>query len=157
MPAPGVPKLIRSLFNRGVKPRYIARIVTDLNRKVFRRVFDQVAPPQLRDDACLIVMGSEGRGEQLLRTDQDNGLIFRNEPVNGQREAVSHSVHPDADRPGVSAVPRQRHGLATPSGRSRSPATSRSCAAGWRSRPATPSSSSPFSMTPAASPATPAC
>ena len=85
----GVPKLIRSLFNRGVKPRYIARIVTDLNRKVFRRVFDQVAPPQLREGACLIVMGSEGRGEQLLRTDQDNGLIFRDEPVNGQREAVS--------------------------------------------------------------------
>jgi CBS domain-containing protein len=28
-------------------------------------------------DACLIVMGSEGRGEQLLRTDQDNGIVFR--------------------------------------------------------------------------------
>lgn len=72
-----VPRLIKSLSERGVKPRYIARVVTDLNRKVFRRVFEQLTPPDLIGDVCLIVMGSEGRGEQLLRTDQDNGLILR--------------------------------------------------------------------------------
>ncbi len=75
-----IPRMIRSLFERGVKPRYIARLVTDLNRKLFRRVFEQVAPAEVRDLACLIVMGSEGRGEQLLRTDQDNGLIYRSPP-----------------------------------------------------------------------------
>lgn len=72
----GIPPLIRSLYERGVKPRYIARLVTDLNRKIYRRLFEQLAPPPLADSACLIVMGSEGRGEQLLRTDQDNGMIF---------------------------------------------------------------------------------
>ncbi|HSO42364.1 MAG TPA: DUF294 nucleotidyltransferase-like domain-containing protein, partial [Rhodospirillales bacterium] len=75
-----IPRMIKSLFERGVKPRYIARLVTDLNRKLFRRVFEQVAPAEVRDLACLIVMGSEGRGEQRLRTDQDNGLIFRSPP-----------------------------------------------------------------------------
>lgn len=84
-----VTTLIRSLFHRGVKPRYIARIVTDLNRKLFRRVFEQVTPPSRRDDLCLIVMGSEGRGEQLLRTDQDNGLIFRQEAPNGERTTIA--------------------------------------------------------------------
>ena len=34
----------------------------------------------MRGKACLIVMGSEGRGEQTIRTDQDNGLIL-SEPV----------------------------------------------------------------------------
>lgn len=87
--AAAVPHLVRSLFGRGVKPRYIARIVTDLNRKLFRRVFELATPPALRDGVCLMVMGSEGRGEQLLRTDQDNGLIFRTEPSNGQREAIA--------------------------------------------------------------------
>jgi CBS domain-containing protein len=29
------------------------------------------------NNTCLIVMGSEGRGEQILKTDQDNGLILR--------------------------------------------------------------------------------
>ncbi len=72
-----IPRLIKSLSDRGVKPRYIARIVTELNRKVFRRVFENLVPSDLIDNVCLIVMGSEGRGEQLLRTDQDNGLILR--------------------------------------------------------------------------------
>ncbi|MBL8659611.1 MAG: CBS domain-containing protein [Rhodospirillales bacterium] len=78
-----IPRMVRSLFERGVKPRHIARMVTDLNRKLFRQVFERVTPAEVRDLACLIVMGSEGRGEQLLRTDQDNGLIFRAPPPAG--------------------------------------------------------------------------
>jgi len=36
-----------------------------------------MASADLLADSCLMVMGSEGRGEQLLRTDQDNGIVFR--------------------------------------------------------------------------------
>ncbi|WP_213952533.1 DUF294 nucleotidyltransferase-like domain-containing protein, partial [Escherichia coli] len=32
--------------------------------------------PTLRGRCCLLVMGSEGRGEQLLKTDQDNALVL---------------------------------------------------------------------------------
>jgi CBS domain-containing protein len=35
-----------------------------------------LAPPSIRQAGTLIVMGSEGRGEQTVRTDQDNGLIL---------------------------------------------------------------------------------
>ena len=35
-----------------------------------------MAPEELLDKSCLIVMGSEGRAEQILRTDQDNALII---------------------------------------------------------------------------------
>jgi CBS domain-containing protein len=84
-----IPRMIKSLFERGVKPRYIARLVTDLNRKLFRRVFEEVTPNELRELACLIVMGSEGRGEQLLRTDQDNGLIFRTAPPREAAETMA--------------------------------------------------------------------
>lgn len=69
--------LIRALHSTGVKVRFIGELVTELNRKVFRKLFELLAPPDLIDNACLIVMGSEGRGEQILRTDQDNGLILR--------------------------------------------------------------------------------
>jgi CBS domain-containing protein len=58
----------------------IAEIVSDLNRRLFARLFDLVAPPAIRANGCLIVMGSEGRGEQTVRTDQDNALILA-EPV----------------------------------------------------------------------------
>jgi CBS domain-containing protein len=36
-----------------------------------------LAPADLVANSCLFVMGSEGRGEQLLKTDQDNGLLLR--------------------------------------------------------------------------------
>ncbi len=58
-----------------MKIRAIAEMVSDLNRSVLRRLFEFLAPPELRANACLVVMGSEGRGEQLARTDQDNALI----------------------------------------------------------------------------------
>lgn len=69
--------LIRTLHGTGVKVPFIADLVTELNRKIFRKLFELLAPPDLLANACLIVMGSEGRGEQLLKTDQDNGLILR--------------------------------------------------------------------------------
>jgi CBS domain-containing protein len=71
-----IPRLIRSLHERGTRPRYIARMVSDLNRKVFRRLYQELLPGDLADRACLLMLGSEGRGEQLLRTDQDNALIL---------------------------------------------------------------------------------
>ena len=72
-----IPQFVRSLYERGVKPRYIARLVTDLNRRIMTRLYRQMGSEELLADACLMVMGSEGRGEQLLRTDQDNGIVFR--------------------------------------------------------------------------------
>jgi CBS domain-containing protein len=41
------------------------------------RAWQIIAPAELVANSCLFVMGSEGRGEQLLKTDQDNGLILR--------------------------------------------------------------------------------
>jgi len=44
---------------------------------LFERAWQLIAPPDLVANSCLFVMGSEGRGEQLLKTDQDNGLVLR--------------------------------------------------------------------------------
>ena len=82
-----IPRLIAALHGRGVKPRYIARVVTDLNRRIFRRLFEQVVPADIRADCCLMVMGSEGRAEQLLPTDQDNAVIFATAPDRARVDA----------------------------------------------------------------------
>ena len=66
----------RVLRRQGVKVEVIAEIVSDLNRRLLSRLFEMVAPAELRTSGCLIVMGSEGRGEQTMRTDQDNGIIL---------------------------------------------------------------------------------
>lgn len=68
--------LIEALHGAGVKIAVIAEMVTDLNRRIQRRLFEFLAPPELAAHACLVVMGSEGRGEQIARTDQDNALII---------------------------------------------------------------------------------
>ncbi len=69
--------IVKKLHAQGVKARYIAKLISEINRKVFLRLFDMLMPEALQKDCALIVMGSEGRGEQILRTDQDNGLIVR--------------------------------------------------------------------------------
>ena len=69
--------VIRDLHNQGVKIRYIMQLVSELNRKMLRKLFALLAPPELLADACLLVLGSEGREEQVLKTDQDNALILR--------------------------------------------------------------------------------
>jgi CBS domain-containing protein len=73
--AAAIGPLLDALHATGMKIRAIAEMVSDLNRSVLRRLFEFLAPPELRTNACLMVMGSEGRGEQLARTDQDNALI----------------------------------------------------------------------------------
>jgi CBS domain-containing protein len=70
----------RMLRRQGVKIEVVSEIVSDLNRRLFAKLFQLVAPRSVSEKGCLIVMGSEGRGEQTMRTDQDNGLIL-SEPV----------------------------------------------------------------------------
>jgi CBS domain-containing protein len=67
---------VRTLRRQGVRVEIIGEVVSDLNRRLQSRLFEMVAPSEIRTGACLMVMGSEGRGEQTVRTDQDNGLIL---------------------------------------------------------------------------------
>jgi CBS domain-containing protein len=69
--------VIRDLHAKGIKIRYIMQLVSELNKKVLRKLFELLAPPELLENACLLVLGSEGREEQVLKTDQDNALILR--------------------------------------------------------------------------------
>ena len=72
-----ITRFVSLLYRGGTKVGQIGRLVQALNAKLFERTWQLVAPADLLVDSCLFVMGSEGRGEQLLKTDQDNGLILR--------------------------------------------------------------------------------
>lgn len=72
-----VTRLTALLWRGGAKVGAIAQLVGALNAKLFERAWQIIAPPDLVANSCLFVMGSEGRGEQLLKTDQDNGLVLR--------------------------------------------------------------------------------
>lgn len=76
LPARDIQAQVEALHRQKVKVEVIAEITSDLNRALFSKLFDFLAPPSIREVGCLMVMGSEGRGEQTVRTDQDNGLLL---------------------------------------------------------------------------------
>ena len=75
-PAQDIQAQVERLHQQGVKIDAIAEITSDLNRNLLAKLFELLAPPSIREQGCLVVMGSEGRGEQTVRTDQDNGLLL---------------------------------------------------------------------------------
>jgi len=72
----GLKNLVTTLNSNGVKVRYISKLVSTLNLKIYAKVFEMYVDEPLRQKSALIVMGSEGREEQILKTDQDNALII---------------------------------------------------------------------------------
>jgi CBS domain-containing protein len=80
-PAARITGLVALLYRGGTRVGQIGRLVQALNAKLFERTWQLVAPSELLAASCLFVMGSEGRGEQLLKTDQDNGLVLRDDAV----------------------------------------------------------------------------
>jgi len=69
--------LVESLLTNGIRTRFIMQLISAVNEQIIEKAFELTVPPALHDEVCLIVLGSEGRGEQILKTDQDNALIVK--------------------------------------------------------------------------------
>jgi CBS domain-containing protein len=74
-----IDQLVENLNRKGIKTHYIAKLVNELHRKMIHKLVELLLPEALQSEVCLMVMGSEGRAEQVVRTDQDNALMFSNE------------------------------------------------------------------------------
>ena len=72
-----VDEMVRLLHVSGIRIERMGQLVSELNRRLVARLWSLVAPGALVANSCLLVMGSEGRGEQLVKTDQDNALVLR--------------------------------------------------------------------------------
>ncbi len=78
--------LIRNLFENEGTAAALTHFVTEINDRAARRVIrlalegiePELGPPPV--PFAWIAMGSEGRAEQTLATDQDNGLLFADVP-----------------------------------------------------------------------------
>lgn len=71
-------QLARNLIAQGVEALTMTRFVSHLNDQVTRRLLDMVSAQHglSASDGCWIALGSEGRHEQTISTDQDNALIL---------------------------------------------------------------------------------
>ena len=101
---------VRTLRRQGVGVELIGEIISDLNQRLFSRLFEMVAPAEFRASGCLIVMGSEGRGEQTVRTDQDNGTYPFRTDRKDQAGRVSSRFFRRAGKLWLSALPGERDG-----------------------------------------------
>lgn len=68
--------LVRSLNAHGARIPYVMELVSALNSRIMGQLFELLVPEAHRQGICLLVMGSEGRREQVLKTDQDNALVL---------------------------------------------------------------------------------
>jgi CBS domain-containing protein len=70
-------QLVGGLMTNGIRTRFIMQLISAINEQIIEKAFNLVIPPALHDQCCLVVLGSEGRSEQILKTDQDNALILQ--------------------------------------------------------------------------------
>ena len=69
-------QLTRSLFAQGIHTAFLMKLIATINEQLIAKAFALVIPPAVQERVCLLMLGSEGRGEQILKTDQDNALIL---------------------------------------------------------------------------------
>ena len=86
--AANIRRFARTLLGQGVAARQLTQLISHLNDVLTEQLLQMVAHQHGLDfeRACWLAFGSEGRSEQTISTDQDNGLVF-------------DSDNPDADRP----------------------------------------------------------
>ena len=86
--ARGMDRLVRVLHAQGARMPALLELVSALNSRIMARLFELLLPAEARQQCCLLVLGSEGRREQLLRTDQDNALVVADDGDGPELEAA---------------------------------------------------------------------
>ncbi|MFD2248227.1 DUF294 nucleotidyltransferase-like domain-containing protein [Pontibacter ruber] len=85
-------ELVLKYLEQEVSISFIANIITEINDAIIVRALQhaeqELGEPPLR--YCWLSLGSEGREEQLLRTDQDNALLFEDQHAAGEKEAQAY-------------------------------------------------------------------
>lgn len=73
-----LPLLIHSMISTGAKARNVTRFITTVSDAILNKIIefalDDLGPAPCR--FVFMIMGSEGRKEQTLKTDQDNAIIY---------------------------------------------------------------------------------
>jgi CBS domain-containing protein len=90
--------LSHALVAQGVASDQLTRMISSLNDLLVARLLDITRPKHALDGIalCWIGMGSEGRGEQTIATDQDNGIIFAVNDESTPSDAIRERVLPFA-------------------------------------------------------------
>ncbi|HET8744594.1 MAG TPA: DUF294 nucleotidyltransferase-like domain-containing protein [Ramlibacter sp.] len=88
--AQDIRRLARNLVGQGVQARQLTALVSHLNDVLTQRLLEIEARAHgvPLDTLCWLALGSEGRGEQTIATDQDNALVLPDATDAAQRQAA---------------------------------------------------------------------
>lgn len=90
MVAQDIRRFAHSLLGQGVHARQLTALISHLNDVLTARLLEIKAEEHGMDltRICWLALGSEGRSEQTIATDQDNALILPDDSTPDQREAA---------------------------------------------------------------------
>ena len=108
--AKNIRSLARQLLEQGVQARQLTALISHLNDRLAERMIHLCCSRHQLDlsQACWLAFGSEGRGEQTIATDQDNGLVFVSDDPNRDRPrwlAMAREVNEGLDACGYPLCP----------------------------------------------------
>jgi CBS domain-containing protein len=86
-----VEKLAVQLLGAGVAVQDLVRNIAHLNDRILVRLVDLLLAEDFSDLSgrfAFLVLGSEGRGEQTLSTDQDNALVYADDLTPSERQRM---------------------------------------------------------------------
>jgi len=87
-----LPRLIQNLITAGAPAKNINRFITTISdailKKLIEFVLEELGPPPAR--FVFMILGSEGRREQTLKTDQDNAIVFEDVPPDSEASARAY-------------------------------------------------------------------
>jgi CBS domain-containing protein len=91
--------LLKGYLENNIPMAITMKLISELNDACIKRVIELSLRKQGKPPAAFawLAMGSQGRGEQLLHTDQDNALVFE-DVSEGELEIVSLYFHQLAKR-----------------------------------------------------------
>ena len=100
--AQDIRRFAHNLLGQGVGARQLTELISHLNDVLTERLVVLVAGAHHVDLArgCWLAFGSEGRSEQTVATDQDNGIVFISEAPEADRAAwlaFAHEVNEALD------------------------------------------------------------
>jgi PAS domain S-box-containing protein len=90
-----LPRLIKALIDSGADSKNLTRVIATVSESILNKLISfalkESGPPPAR--FVFMLMGSVGRREQTLKTDQDNAIIFEDVPEESKKEVREYFLN----------------------------------------------------------------
>ncbi|MCF8050464.1 MAG: DUF294 nucleotidyltransferase-like domain-containing protein [Desulfobacterales bacterium] len=87
-----LPRIVQNLIHSGAKARNVTTLVSTIADAVLKRLIDfalaDLGPPPCK--FAFMILGSEGRREQTLKTDQDNAIVYEDVAADRKEEVEKY-------------------------------------------------------------------